>query len=87
MAVGGIGVLTNAAHAAPPDAAGLYDWRKLADFPDEHGVAGAFVGTHGGALIVAGGANFPQGVPWHPTADGGRSLKAFHDTIWVGGTD
>ena len=31
----------------------------------------------GGALIVAGGANFPEGYPW----DGGK--KIYHDRIFV----
>ena len=33
------------------------DYRPL---PDSIGVAGPFVGVHGDALIVAGGANFPR---------------------------
>ncbi|MCP4512178.1 MAG: sodium/solute symporter [Fuerstiella sp.] len=38
------------------------DWQTLPNLPDELGVAGAFAGVHGDALIVAGGANFPQPV-------------------------
>ncbi|OJV14911.1 MAG: sodium transporter [Dyadobacter sp. 50-39] len=41
------------------------------------GVAGAFAGWHNGALLIAGGANFPAGMPWA----GGR--KAYHDRIYV----
>ena len=33
-------------------------WEPLPALPDPLGVAGPFVGTHGNALIVAGGANF-----------------------------
>lgn len=61
----------------------LYDWTQLPQLPDELGVAGPFVGVHNDALIVAGGANFPDGVPWRPTADGGASFKKYHDTIYL----
>ena len=39
-------------------------WTALPAFPDPHGVAGAFVGESDGAVIVAGGANFPKAPPW-----------------------
>lgn len=58
-------------------------WDRLPDLPDSIGVAGPFTGVHNDALIVAGGANFPDGVPWHPTADGGKSLKRYHRRIHV----
>jgi N-acetylneuraminic acid mutarotase len=45
-------------------------WQRLPDLPDPLGVAGAFVGESGGAVLVAGGANFPGGVPWR----GGRKV-------------
>jgi len=35
-------------------------WEELPPLPDELGVAGPFVGVDRGALIVAGGANFPK---------------------------
>lgn len=38
------------------------DWQSLPDLPNELGVAGPFVGVHGDALIVAGGANFARPV-------------------------
>ncbi len=41
------------------------------------GVAGPFVGAHNGTLIVAGGANFPEKLPWR----GGK--KVWHDEIYV----
>jgi hypothetical protein len=42
---------------------------ELAALPDAHGFAGCFAGLSGGRLLVAGGANFPDGVmPW----DGGK---------------
>lgn len=52
-------------------------WKRLPDLPDPIGVAGAFAGVSGGALIVAGGANFPDAPPW----EGGK--KVWHDTIWA----
>ncbi|MBT5926263.1 MAG: sodium/solute symporter [Verrucomicrobia bacterium] len=36
------------------------NWQALPDLPDSLGVAGAFSGIHQDALILAGGANFPQ---------------------------
>jgi N-acetylneuraminic acid mutarotase len=42
-----------------------FKWGQLAPIPDEHGFAGSFSGVSNGALIVAGGANFPDGgAPW-----------------------
>ena len=61
----------------------LYDWTQMPLLPDELGVAGPFVGIHNDALIVAGGANFTDGVPWHPTPNGGQSFKKYHDTIYL----
>ncbi len=50
---------------------------KLPDLPDEHGRAGVFAGVSHGALMIAGGANFPDRKPW----EGGR--KVWHDTVFV----
>ncbi len=58
-------------------------WKALPDLPGKLGVAGPFAGVHNGALIVAGGANFPEGVPWRSTAEGYNSPKVYHDTIDV----
>ena len=52
-------------------------WRQLPPLPDPLGVAGAFAGVSGGALVVAGGANFPGKMPW----EGG--VKVWHDTAYV----
>jgi len=38
----------------------ILHWQKLPDLPNTLGVAGAFAGVSGEALIVAGGANFPE---------------------------
>ncbi|MEX0742308.1 MAG: hypothetical protein WD079_05875, partial [Phycisphaeraceae bacterium] len=53
----------------------LLKWTALPDLPNERGVAGAMVGTHNGALIVAGGANFPDPI-W-------ETDKVWHDDVWV----
>lgn len=52
-------------------------WCQLPSLPDREGFAGLFAGTTGGALIVAGGANFPDRRPW----DGGR--KTWYDSIFA----
>jgi len=52
-------------------------WAQLPPVPDKLGVAAPFVGESDGALLVAGGANFPNGYPWQ----GGK--KAWHDTIYA----
>lgn len=52
-------------------------WSRLPSLPDREGLAGPFGGTQGDHLIVAGGANFPNGKPW----EGGA--KVWHNTIFV----
>ncbi len=49
----------------------------LPPLPDKEGFAGAFAGVSGGALLVAGGANFPNKKPW----EGGE--KIWYDTVFV----
>ena len=44
---------------------------------DPVGFAGPFVGVHGDALLVAGGANFPDRPPW----EGGK--KVWQDRVHV----
>jgi N-acetylneuraminic acid mutarotase len=52
--------------------------RALPSLPDAHGFAGSFAGVLGDTLLVAGGANFPDGVmPWK----GGK--KVWHDRIFA----
>lgn len=53
------------------------NWEQLPSIPDQLGVAGAFAGVSGGALIIAGGANFPDAMPW----EGGK--KVWRDSIFV----
>jgi N-acetylneuraminate epimerase len=53
------------------------EWTRLASLPDNEGFAGSFAGESNGALLVAGGANFPGKKPW----DGGK--KVWHDHVFV----
>jgi SSS family transporter len=65
-----------ASAAAPePFLTSYLKWEALPDLPGELGVAGPFVGVHNDALIVAGGANFPEPF-W-------ESEKIWHDDIRV----
>ncbi|MEZ5300213.1 MAG: sodium/solute symporter [Verrucomicrobiales bacterium] len=60
-----------------PSPGGAVDWSTLPPLPDDHGFAGPYAGMSGGALVVAGGANFPDGLPW----DGGT--KVWHDRVFA----
>ena len=64
----------NAADAGRPI---QLEWSQLPPLPDPIGFAGPFVGVAGDALVVAGGANFPEAAPW----DGGA--KVWHDRVFV----
>ena len=70
-------VLLVALLASPCGAADALKWVKLAGIPDDEGFAGPFAGVANGALVVAGGANFPDARPW----EGGT--KVWYDTIFV----
>jgi N-acetylneuraminic acid mutarotase len=61
------------AKTSPPS----IEWSRLPSLPDKEGFATMFAGTSGGALVVAGGANFPGKFPW----EGGT--KGWYDTIYV----
>jgi N-acetylneuraminic acid mutarotase len=52
-------------------------WQQLPPIPDREGFAAPLAGASGGALIVAGGANFPGKKPW----EGGK--KIWYDTVFV----
>ncbi|MFA6563939.1 MAG: galactose oxidase [Verrucomicrobiia bacterium] len=54
-----------------------FSWNQLPPIPDREGFAGSFAGVSGGALIVAGGANFPDKRPW----EGGAKLWC--DSVFV----
>src|SRR4051812_39047961 len=53
------------------------EWKQLPALPDKEGFAGSFAGVSHGALIVGGGANFPNEKPW----EGGG--KVWYDTVFV----
>jgi N-acetylneuraminate epimerase len=53
------------------------EWKELTPIPDASGFAGSFAGVSGGALIVAGGTNFPDKKPW----EGGT--KVWYDDVFV----
>ena len=54
------------------------EWSERPALPEPAGVGGPFVGVEaGGALVVAGGANFPGSPPW----EGGA--EAWLDRVWV----
>ncbi len=50
----------------------LLSWEALSELPAgpgqqvQPGVAGAYSGQHSGALIIAGGTNFPEALPAQP---------------------
>ncbi len=52
-------------------------WRQAPAVPDARGVAAPFAGLHGSTLLVGGGANFPDRMPW----DGGQ--KVWYDRVWA----
>jgi SSS family transporter len=52
-------------------------WSELPALPDAWGYAGVYGGVVNGSLLVAGGANFPAGMPW----EGGQ--KTWHDDVFV----
>lgn len=52
-------------------------WTQLPAVPDPLGFAGSYAGVSHGALLVAGGANFPDRAPW----EGGT--KVWHDRVFV----
>jgi len=61
------------------------EWQVAAILPPQKndakalGVAGALIGVTNQVLLVGGGANFPEGMPWH----GGK--KKYHDLVYVFG--
>lgn len=53
-------------------------WQSAKDIPDNIGFAGSFAGVSNDALLVAGGANFPDGgAPWT------GSEKVWHDQVYA----
>lgn len=58
------------------------EWKQLPPIPNPRGFAGSFAGVSGGALIVAGGTNFPDKMPW----DGGTKVW-YEDVFALGKPD
>lgn len=56
---------------------GAIDTSRLPEMPDPVGRAATIAGVSEGALLVAGGTNFPDKMPW----DGGK--KAWHGDIFL----
>ncbi|MEO6522489.1 MAG: galactose oxidase [Mucilaginibacter sp.] len=56
----------------------IFKWNEFPPIPDQNGFAGSFSGITHGMLMVAGGANFPDGgLPWE------GSKKAWSNKIFV----
>ncbi|HYD82815.1 MAG TPA: hypothetical protein VEA63_02160, partial [Opitutus sp.] len=53
------------------------EWTQAPALPDAIGFAGSFAGVSGDALLVGGGANFPDRPPWQ----GGT--KVWHDRVFA----
>lgn len=69
--------LAVAAHAQQPFSTIKLTWASLPPIPDHNGFASPFAGVNYGALIVAGGSNFPDKKLW----EGGS--KAWYDSVFV----
>lgn len=52
-------------------------WTQLPALPEKEGLASCFAGVSHGAILVGGGANFPDKKPWQ----GGT--KVWHDAIYL----
>jgi solute:Na+ symporter, SSS family len=52
-------------------------WQEMAPLPDEVGFAGSAAGLDRSNLLVAGGANFPDGRPWE------GAVKTWHDRVFA----
>jgi len=66
-------VFVTAAAAAAADG----KWDRLPPLPDKQGFAGMYAGISHGALLAAGGANFPDKKPW----EGGK--KVWYEAVYV----
>lgn len=53
------------------------NWQTLTALPDKEGFAGGFAGVSQNVLLVAGGANFPDKMPW----EGGT--KVWYDAVFA----
>ncbi len=69
--------VVNATNACPTDESVKLKWTPLPSLPNTPGVASPFVGISGEALLVAGGANFPDAPPWK------NGTKIWHDDVYA----
>lgn len=70
--------LTTIGQGCQPSGLAHITWEQAAQVPDAVGFAGAYAGVSNGHLLVAGGANFPEGTrPW----SGGT--KQWNDKVFV----
>lgn len=72
-ALAGLLFMTLSVHASPT----ALRWQALPALPDPEGFASSFAGVSNHALLVVGGANFPEKRPW----EGGQ--KVWYDTVYV----
>ncbi len=61
----------------------LPDLPPLAGTEENLGLASPYFGHHKGHIILAGGANFPDGLPWETRSDGSASPKVYYDDIYT----
>ena len=55
----------------------VLEWSQLPPLPDPIGLAGPFAGVSNDVLIIAGGANFPDGPFWE------GNTKVWHDKVFI----
>ncbi|HEY4209271.1 MAG TPA: sodium/solute symporter, partial [Puia sp.] len=73
-----LSAMNSRSQSTTPSLKDFFSWSQVSHLPDSDGLAGAFAGVSNGALIVAGGTNFPgNGRPW----TGGT--KTWYDKIYV----
>lgn len=53
------------------------EWSELPPLPDKNGFAGMYAGVSSGKLIVMGGANFPDKMPWE------SGKKKWYDSAFI----
>ncbi|MES1249293.1 MAG: hypothetical protein ABUL46_01345, partial [Chitinophaga rupis] len=73
-----LSAMNSRSQTTPSPAKDFFSWSQLSPLPDPDGLAVAFAVVSNGALIVAGGTNFPgNGRPWAGGA------KTWYDKVYV----
>ncbi len=72
----GVLLITGCSETEAPKSEAI-TWEELPELPNTIGLGGAFSGVSNGALIVAGGANFPDEPEWE------SGTKAWYDDIYI----